>query len=320
MIRLRAARRPTRWIAVLAAVLLAAVGCSRTLSAKPGPTLPAVLPTTPVLFVHGYNAATCPGADVTKAQWGVAYLELANAGWRGPLLPLSYYACDHDGFDITGYGPATPAGVAPVISAGTPRVRYDQDTSIDQLAQDLGWYVYKTFGHAGTPVDLVGISMGGLIIRDLLYRVANKDPRFPPTIAVTQVVTFSTPYLGYGTQGGSRFCPVVTLECQQFAVGSPLLSQLNAAASPPQGDGGTTWSAAGSSAGCDVVPASSTLALDDALRVDYVKPCYTHTAYLYDGNTNADASVRITRPDGSTTSSTTALHSLNWLLSTLAGT
>ena len=312
----RPARGTVRLIAVVAATLLTVAGCSSGTLVR---GLPGKLPTAPVLLVHGYNAASCPGADVTHAQWGSVYLALTKAGWRGPILPVSYYECDHDGVDITGYGRTVPAGATAAVTAGTPRVHYDQNTSIDQIAQDLGWFVYHSYGRTGTAVDLVGISMGGLIIRDLLYRVSEHDPRFPPRVVVTRAVTFSTPYRGYGGTGTSSICPVVTTECVQFAVGSTFISMLTADAKPPQGDGGTSWAAAGSSAGCDLVPTTSSLGLPGAERIDYLKPCYAHTAYLYDNSEPDDASAKITEPDGSTTSTDAAPHSLNWLVTTLTG-
>jgi pimeloyl-ACP methyl ester carboxylesterase len=317
MTRVRPHGGPERLFPVLVAVLLALAGCSRA-SGRIGPTPLKNLPNTPVLLVHGYNPRSCPGADVTHAQWGGVYLELTRGGWRAPILPVSYYACDHDGVDITGYGPTTPAGATSSISPGTPRVHYDQNTSIDEIAHDLGWFVYDTFGRSGTPVDLVGSSMGGLVIRDLLYRVAQGDSRFPPRLAVEHAVTFSTPFRGYG-RGTSLACPVATFQCQQFAVGSPLLATLNADPQPPQGDGGTTWAVVGSSAGCDFVPAASSLGVSGVERVDYLTPCYGHVAYLWDFDPDSNAAVRISRPDGSTISSKTAQHSLSWLLTTLAG-
>jgi hypothetical protein len=314
----RSRPRTARLIAVLLAALLGLAACSQT-SGRIGPTRLKNPPTTPVLFVHGYNSAACPGADVTRAQWGVAYLELYRVGWRGPLLPLSYYACDHDGVDITGYGPDVPSGATPTISAGNPRVRYDQNTSIDQLAHDLAWFVYLNYARSGTPVDLVGISMGGLVIRDMLFRVAEHHAQFPPKVLVAHALTFSTPYVGFGGRGAASICPVDTVECRQFAVGSPLLSELNAGGELPQGAGGTSWAVAGSSAGCDLIPTSSSLGVTGALRIDYAKPCYTHPAYLYDADPGSDAAAKITQADGSTTSTDSAEHSLKWMLSTLVG-
>lgn len=303
----------SRFAALLAGALVLA-GCSSGPSTAPNRELP----DTPVVFVHGYNEGACPGVDVTHAVWGGAYLELTRAGWRGPLLPVSYFACDHDGVDVTGYGPSVPAGAGPTITAGTPRVRYDQNTSIDQLAHDLGWFVYDNYTRAGLPVDLVAVSMGGLIVRDLLYRVAHQDADFPPKLTVTHAVTISTPYLGYGVPGGSAICPVMTVECQEFAVGSPLITLLNADHQPPEGDGGTTWAAAGSSAGCDFVPTTTSLGLAGAQRIDYLSPCYTHVNYLFDGDPRLNATAHLVAPDGTTTTTTTAPHSLRWLLQVLA--
>jgi pimeloyl-ACP methyl ester carboxylesterase len=303
---------------VLIAALIVAAGCSNS-TGTIGPKALGKLPDTPVLFLHGYNPRACPGTDVTHVVWGGAYAVLTKAGWPGPLLPISYYACDSNGVDITGYGSTSPAGATPTITAGTPRTHYDQNTSIDQLAHDLAWFVYNTYTRKDTPVDLVASSMGGLIARDLLYRVAQHDQNFPPKVLVTHVVTFSTPYKGYGGTGSSSICPVETVQCDQFAVGSPLMTQLNSSAQPPQGDGGTTWSAAGSSSGCDLVPTSSSLALPDSERVDYHLPCYAHTAYLYDGDAALDAVAQITQPDGSTTLTEVAQHSLSWMVTTLAG-
>lgn len=319
MTRLRAPRGAARSIAAVSAALIVAAGCSGGPSGTTSRTPLGNLPDTPVIFVHGYNPGSCPGVDVTHAVWGGAYIELTKAGWRGPLLPVSYYACDHDGVDITGYGPTAPASATPTITADPPRARYDQNVSIDQLAHDLGWFVYDTYTRTGTPVDLVAVSMGGLIVRDLLYRVAHHDPNLPPEVAVTHAVTFSTPYLGYGGTGSASICPVETLECQQFATGSSLMNELNSDAQPPQGNGGTSWAVAGSSSGCDFVPTSSSLALAGAERIDYHVPCYTHAGYLWDTNPASDAAARITQPDGTTKSTDAALHSLSWLVATLAG-
>lgn len=318
MTRLRAPGGPARSITAVAVALIVAAGCSGR-SGTIGPKPLGKLPDTPVVLVHGYNPASCPGVDATHAVWGAAYLQLKKAGWKAPLLPVSYYACDTYGVDITGYGPTAPVGATSTVTPGVPRTHYDQNTSIDQLAHDLGWFVYDTYTRDGTPVDLVAVSMGGLIVRDLLYRVAHHDPNFPPKVMVTRAVTFSTPYAGYGGTGPSSICKVDTLECQQFAVGSALMSELNSDSQPPQGDGGTTWAVAGSSTGCDFVPTSSSLALAGATRVDYHVPCYTHSSYLYDTNPDSNATAEITQPDGSKSSTDAALHSLSWLVTTLAG-
>lgn len=273
---------------------------------------------TPVIMVHGYSATPCPGSDVTRKVWGGAYLELVHTGWTGPLLPVSYYRCDTNGVDITGYGPSIPAGAVAAVTAAAPRVGYTDDTHIQQLAHDLAWFVYDTYARSGRPVDLVGVSMGGLIIRDALYRVAVADPDFPPYLYVPRAVTISTPHAGYLTLAtNGSFCGG-TVECDEFASDSPFILDLAAHGADPQGRGGTAWTVLGSSGGCDFVPAASTLAMPAARRVDYLSPCYTHTTYLWDLGAADDATVRVAAP-GSVTPvlDRTAPRSLGWLADTL---
>jgi hypothetical protein len=112
---------------------------------------------TPVIMVHGYANGACPGANIHHNVWGGLWLKLAWAGWSSPsLLPVSYYQCDTNGVDITGYGPTAPAGATSAETAGYPRAGYTQAAGIDQIAHDLAWFVYDTYSSAGTPVDLVG--------------------------------------------------------------------------------------------------------------------------------------------------------------------
>ena len=75
---------------------------------------------------------------------------------------------------------------------------------------------------------------------------------------------------------------------------------------------------AGSSAGCDFVPTTSSLAPTDALRVDFLLPCYAHTGYLLDASTAANATARIAKPGGQPVTTKTGEHSLAWLLTTLS--
>lgn len=309
--------RPT--ILLGAALLTLITGCSTARVAGDGSSGATDPKATPVVFVHGYAGGSCPGTDVTRKIWGGAYLEFSRAGWTGPLLPVSYYACDSDGVDITGYGAHIPPGASATISAGQPRVRYDQNTSIDQLAHDLGWFVYDSYSVDRVPVDLVGISMGGLVMRDLLFRVAQHDPRFPPYLLVPRAVTLSTPHRGYGTRASNvAFCGGHFLECDQFATDSPFIARLTADAPDPQGSGGTRWTVVGSSAGCDFVPIRSALGMPGAEQVDYLSPCYGHSGYLWDFDSSADATTRVTDAGSPPVSSRDAPRSLLWLVETLS--
>jgi 4-hydroxy-3-methylbut-2-en-1-yl diphosphate synthase IspG/GcpE len=276
--------------------------CLAVLPGSAGASQPATA--TPVIMVHGYSNAACPGSDVGNL-WSSVYAELAVARWSGPLLPVSFYSCDSDGVDISGYGPQPPADATPTIKAGAPRAGYTDAAGIEQVAHDLAWFVFDTYTSVGTPVDLVGASMGGLVVRDALYRVAAGDPAFPPALEVTRAVTISAPHAGVD----QSLCGA-DIECTEMAVGSPFINDLAANASDPQGAGGTAWTVIGSSSGCDLVPASSALAMSGVTRVAYAQPCYTHAGYLYDGTSQDDAQVTLSGP-AATKSETDGEHSLS---------
>jgi hypothetical protein len=297
--------------AVAALVLLSAGAFSavHSLASSSDAPDPASLP---VIMVHGYSPAQCPAFDSTHSVWGGLYVELDDAGWSGPLLPVTFYRCDTDGVDITGYGATPPGGATPTVTAASPRVPYTQATSIGQLAHDLAWFTYDTYSAAGTAVDLVGSSMGGLVMRDALARVAAGDPAFPPYLLVSQAVTISTPNAGYGTPSTAPDLCGATTECDQMAAGSSFMADLETHADP-QGRDGTAWTVVGSSAGCDLVPAASALAMPGAEQVDFRAPCYEHEGYLWDFGTDADATATITPPGREPVRVTAAPRSLVWL-------
>ena len=258
----------------------------------------------PVVMVHGYHVAACPGSDVGNV-WVDLYAALSVAQWKGPLLPVSFYQCDTDGVDITGYGPAVPAGAAPTITPNSPRLPYDDSAPIEQLAHDLAWFVHDTY--PSTAVDLVGVSMGGLIVRYALAQVAAHNPDFPPTLRVAQTIAVATPFAGLGAHDvAASLCPT-TVQCGEMASDSPFMTGLAA----DQGADGTTWTVLGSTAGCDIVPGASALALPAATRIDYVQPCYAHRDWLEDGQLTDNASITTTQPEAVTGKvDTAAAHSL----------
>jgi hypothetical protein len=302
----------TFWLRALMTVALACAVSSSVLafssSAVTSTTSDALA--TPVLMVHGYSSPACPGSDVGNV-WSGMYADLWVARWTAPVMPVLFYKCDSDGVDITGYGPTVPSGATTDIIAGPPRVAYTQATPIEQIAHDLAWFVYDRYTSTGTPVDLVGVSMGGLIVRDALYRVAVHDPSFPPSIQVARAVGLSTPNAGLGTLATDASLCNATVQCNEMASDSPFMTDLMANAMNPQGDGGTAWTQIGSTAGCDLVPGTSSLAMPSATRIDYTLPCYTHIGYLADGSLTGDATVNFATPGAATaTTYTTELHSL----------
>jgi pimeloyl-ACP methyl ester carboxylesterase len=247
-----------------------------------------------VLYVHGVILGSgCVGTDVTGPVAELAAV-LRRHHWTGPVRSVEYYCAD------SGRGAVDIRGTA----------RPTADTSITDIASLLAWYVYRSYSSRGTSIDLVGHSMGGLIIRDALDHAGQRG--FPPYLRVREVVTIATPYAGMPARS---FCPV---QCQQMSYGSSYLADLSRSASPPQGRGGTTWTEIGGSP-CDNIPASSALAVPATLRIDLTSRapvCYTHLGYLNDPSGARNVGATVTSPDGRVTH-VNGPHSLEWVYQAL---
>ena len=183
--------------------------------------------TEPVYLVHGYGAGNC------KARWAPAIVAWRSKGWRGRFHAIGYYgddrACD------TSVGAAT------------------RDTSITELGRRLAWDIHRRYSRAGTSVDVVGHSMGGLIARVALTGVQQRWRGFPPYLHVEDAVTVGTPHLGVSagwvTTCGDR-------QCVQMRPGSSFLRRL-ARHPEPQSRQGTDWTLIGSDDDATVSPGSA---------------------------------------------------------------
>jgi pimeloyl-ACP methyl ester carboxylesterase len=248
----------------------------------------------PVLYLHGALLGPgCVGTDVTGPAGGLAAV-LRRLHWTGPVHSVTYYCAD------------STRGAVDIRGAARPTA----DTSITDIARLLAWYVYRTYSSRGVAVDLVGHSMGGLIIRDALLHAGQRG--FPAYLRVRDVVTISTPHTGIPTRAS---CP---LQCQQMSYGSAYLAGLARPGGPPQGRGGTTWTEIGGSP-CDYIPGESTLALGAALRVDLsgtAPTCYTHVSYLGDVSSARDLPATVTLPNGRV-EHVTGPHALEWVYQAL---
>ena len=238
--------------------------------------------TTDVVFVHGYGGcqdARLAGMGVILGQYYWHHAPMSS------LHAVEYYGCDTDGESIIEYGPNS-AGYYPSPDKNA------HATDIRHFSYELAWWLWDNFTSRGKPVDLVGHSMGGLVVTFALQRVAARDPLFPPYLTVPSVVTVSSPF-----KGAPGFtCPGIDKECNEMLPGSEFSNAVMAAGAVQPGETAsstTTWTLIGS-VGCDLVAASSTLSLPHAnMVVDYAKPCYTHTSYLTDYATAVDALVTI---------------------------
>src|SRR5207249_4490639 len=108
---------------------------------------------------------------------------------------------------------------------------------VRHFSYELAWWLWDTFTSQGKPVDLIGHSMGGLIITYALQRVAAQDPLFPPSLTVSTVVTISTPFKGVN----GMMCASTNTQCLDLLPGSELVSQVQAAGAVHPGADTTSW-------------------------------------------------------------------------------
>jgi triacylglycerol esterase/lipase EstA (alpha/beta hydrolase family) len=218
-----------RWIGrimIAAAITVAAA----VVTQEPGHAAPARSDssTENVYFVHGYASGT-GGFDVCR-YWCDAINAVDNAGWSGALYGVGYYAADTN----FSYRMSTR----------------DHNTPIKELGRDLAWLIYNVETRHGRSADLVGHSMGGLIIRAALTGVAKGEAGFPSTLYVEDVVTFATPHLGTNS---AQACP--TEQCIDMRPKSEFLRWL---LQGPQSTQGTDWTLIGDDSDIFVAERSAT--------------------------------------------------------------
>lgn len=170
---------------------------------------------TDVYFVHGYGYGDC------GLRWNAAVGAFRQWGWTGRLHTVGYYG-SHD------------THCSDHIASGRT------GTSINTLGRDLANYIYKNHSRKGQTVDLVGHSMGGLVIRAALDGVAHHRSGFPSYLYVANAVTLDSPHQGVIQSSSWKKCH--NTECDQMRPGSAFLHALHHA---PQGRNGTDWSLVG---------------------------------------------------------------------------
>jgi len=203
-------------------LFLAAFGPLQTLAST------AEISSRPILFVHGFNVFGLP--EDCKHDWGTMESTLAANGYTGKMTTVSYY------FDDTNCDVKT----SPKGSILTP---------IEDLSKNLAWYIYDQYSSKNVDLDIVAHSMGGLLVRYALYRVAAGDSTFPPFLKVPHVATMGVPFTGYSTV--AELCHVIPVNVQcweMFPLSSFIEDLKNPLALVPQGIDGTLWSAIGSNA------------------------------------------------------------------------
>lgn len=238
----------------------------------------------PVLFLHGLDAFGTAGNDC-NATFGKMISTLRAWGYSGTLATVKYY---HGDTNCTTSLDA--AGSHSSFYARTDAHQngsHDMDGDIRHLAYHLAWTIYNQYSSKGVTVDLVGHSMGGLIIRSMLRYNQENNASFPPYLYVEDVTTLGTPHSG---SGYASWCGWA-YQCNQMATGSSFLSDLATNAKNPQGDGGTDWTNVGSYDDGTVSQTSAT-SMDASHKVRYLGSMNIgHSDYMNDVSDVRDADV-----------------------------
>jgi len=219
-------RGRARVFTAVATTVVAVVGLAPSVSAAP---VRDDSRTERVYLVHGirlFGDADC------ASVWADTRWSLRRDGWLGPIDTVAFYRGDRN------------------CTAEVPgRSVYTPDTSIRELGRAFAWLVYERDTRYGRSVDVVGHSMGGLVVRAALTGVHNHERGFPARLYIEDVVTLSTPHAGLPNRSCIRF------ECGQMRGqdGRRLLGWLR---QNPQSAQGTDWTLIGSNADA-LVPAAS---------------------------------------------------------------
>jgi hypothetical protein len=244
----------------------------------------ALVTSSPVLFVHGFNgSASIPGGCNGSTTWGSAKAYLTSHGYTGQLITIGFYngdtSCDVNLKD------RQDSHCNNYFAGNTGTTSEDQR----HIACTLDWYIWNTFTQYGQNVELVAHSMGGTIVRWAVYAAGSSS--LPPYVYVRDAVTMASPHNGI-PWGGSITCGIC-LQLAELQPGSSFLSDLQNKAQNPQASGGTNWTIFGSS--CESwtnggVDASSEMAMSAQHKVLYLSPpCYHHGDYLTDQSDSLDA-------------------------------
>ena len=102
--------------------------------------------------------------------------------------------------------------------------------------------MYDHYSRFGIPVDAVGHSMGGLVIRAALTGVQRGEAGWPPYLYIEDVTTLSTPHRGAPLGGVCKFSGQGTQQCKDMAQSSSFMSWLY---DNPQSAQGTDWTLIG---------------------------------------------------------------------------
>lgn len=208
----------------------------------------------PVLLVHGYRASWSSGASCHSFDDYKQFLK--DQGFTR-VYTIGFYSDHLDGCDYD----ATHHSHSNAGKCYEP-AKYTNETGIQHVACAVAWTIYDHFTSRGETVDVVGHSMGGIVVRWGLGRVqrhrldSSAATAYPPRVHVEDVVTMGSPHNGVR----DIYSPCGTTQCNQMDPDSSFIDQLTTwkqMRNPqPTGRTKTDWTVMGSY-GDDVVTQAS---------------------------------------------------------------
>lgn len=205
-------------IAVVAGLVATTIlGSSRASAATPQTA------TRPVILVAGFSPSALLDANRLEGQdcdllFGEVHRQLGQL--RIPYRDYGFYPNDTRCEGVS--SPATTSA-----------------TSLTTLARRFAFWVNATY--PTQRVDVIAVSMGGVVVRKALERVQARDASFPARLSIEDTVTVGSPHAG-ASLGLMAICRMVNQQCAEMTPGSAWLSSLG---HNPQGSSGSEWSLIG---------------------------------------------------------------------------
>ena len=291
-----------------------------------------------VVMIHGISRNGAGDNCNSHNSFGDAKNVLEASGYSPQqLVTLGYYGADQQSTDGQSGCDALISEIATTLDpsgntissdcGNTDPTTFDNNTPIETLSCYISWFLYLTYTTQGIPVQLVGHSLGGIIIRYAMYEAGqsvfyyNSDYaytlNFAPPALVTDVVTFGTPHAGIpATIANDILCGTGVLflsgceEGDELDSSSSFMQNLitDPNSATPNGQSQTQWNMIGSQCGIDFAfpgtqrgcafeNENTSLQMQGGNKYYYLcqwfsdSSCYSHNGYLQDSSPALDENI-----------------------------
>ena len=146
----------------------------------------------------------------------------ANGGGPSPYFEKRSVRANHNRL-------VPPLGsTGPKCKATPPQLRHGVNTDIRHLSYHLAWWLYRTYRQHGIAVDVIGHSLGGILIRTAEENVEAQDSErdnpaatWPKSLGLQDVVTLGSPH-----RGVTDLAAVVSFQLAQLGTSSKFMKYL----------------------------------------------------------------------------------------------